>query len=122
MHYKKKYTGEKFIKSKVTSYEDKIQQEIFIHLQNNYCTKIHEPRCLVFAVPNQNQWKLTNIGVLAGVSDLIFVTPKMHYYLEVKTNDGKQRNNQKDFEQRIKDLGYEYYVVRSINDLPKFEL
>jgi hypothetical protein len=35
--------------------EDKIQQEAFIWFTNNYCLKHHEPRLLMFSVPNDSE-------------------------------------------------------------------
>lgn len=121
MPYKKNISGEKFIKGKMLSYptqsEDKIQQEIYLYLQNNYCTKLCNPQCVVFAVPNQNQWKLTNIGVVAGVSDLIFLMPNRIFFIEIKTQTGTQSDKQKSFEQKVKKLGFEYILVRSLEEL-----
>lgn len=120
MHKNKNTFQEKFVKGRIKSYpdksEDKIQQEIFIHLQNNYCTKLHDPQCVVFAVPNQNQWKLINIGVMAGVSDLIFLMPNRIIFFEVKTETGKQSAKQIEFEQKVLNLGFEYYLVKSVQD------
>jgi hypothetical protein len=94
--------------------EDRIQQEVFLHLHNNYeCKGLG----VVFAVPNQNQWKLTNIGVKAGVSDLIFVQQGRILFLEIKTDTGKQSEKQKQFQKQIESLGYEYYLIRSVEDL-----
>ena len=120
MAYKKNVGGEKFDKSNITSYlptEDKIQQEIFMYLQNNYCTKINNPQCVVFAVPNQNQWKLTNIGVVAGVSDLIFLMPNRTIFIEVKTDTGVQSPAQKKFQEKVTALGFEYIIAKRVEDV-----
>jgi len=97
--------------------EDKIQQDIFMYLHNNFC--IGDKINVVFAVPNQNQYKLTKIGVVAGVSDLIYVTKDKVYFIEIKTENGKQSEKQKIFENKIKSLGYIYLIVRSLDDIKK---
>jgi hypothetical protein len=96
--------------------EDKIQQEIFTYYNNTYCLKFHEPREIIFAVPNQNQQKLTSIGVVAGVSDLILTVNGIIVFCEVKTETGKQQPRQIEFENRVKALDYAYIVVRNLEE------
>ena len=102
--------------------EDRIQQEIVMDYNNTYCRVDCIPRCLIFHIPNQNQYNLVSIGVLAGVSDLIIVHQQrptrkgVHIYMEVKTPTGTQSPKQIAFMQRIIALGYEYYIVRSKED------
>ena len=116
----KKTSQEKFIKGKITSYptksEDKIQQEIFMYAQNKYCTKMDNPQCVIFAVPNQNQFKLTKIGVVAGVSDMIMILLDKVIFLEIKTDTGKQSDKQKEFEEKVNKLGHHYFILRSVED------
>lgn len=101
--------------------EDKLQQQIVIWFRNNYCLKHHNPRYQIFSVPNggtRNKIeaiKLKSTGLLAGVSDLIVVMDRI-IFVEVKTPTGKQSPKQKDFENIVKDLGYEYYLVRSLDE------
>lgn len=56
------------------------------------------------------------IGV-PGESDLtVFCKGGRTVFLETKTPTGRQSKAQKHFEEYIKNLGYEYYVVRSVED------
>lgn len=77
----------------------------------------------VFAVPNggsRNLYEARNLkneGVMAGVSDLILVLNGVVIFLELKAGKNKQQETQKLFEKRIKGLGHQYYVVRSIEDV-----
>jgi hypothetical protein len=102
--------------------EDRIQQEMVVDYNNTYCLTTHPHRSLIFHVPNQNQQHLASIGVLGGVSDLIVLhravsTHKaLHIYIEVKTPTGSQSPKQVAFQQRIEALGYEYYVVRTLQE------
>lgn len=120
--------------------ESRIQQEIVIYFNNNYCLKHHKPRCSIFSVPNEGVMQLGNIlrmrfkqinfediikkilfglistGLKKGVSDLIVLMPKRVIFVEVKTPIGSQSPEQKDFESLVKNLGFEYYLVRSLQD------
>jgi len=98
-----------------------IQQQIVVFFRNKYCLKHHNPRCSIFSVPNEakfdyNQKIKLQTGLLSGVSDLIILQPNKCIFIEVKTSTGKQSDKQKDFEQMVKDLGFEYFVVRSLED------
>ena len=74
---------------------------------------------LIFSVPNERAsgWnKMIAIGMLPGVSDLIVVTKGKVLFVEVKDYKGIQRPNQVDFENKVKALGFEYYLVRSLDE------
>lgn len=102
--------------------EDQIQQQIFTWYNNNYCLKNQNPRHIIFSVPNggsrnileAKKMKLT--GTLAGVSDLIIIQPNKTIFIEVKTEKGIQSDVQKDFQSRVDNLGFEYLIVRSLED------
>lgn len=102
--------------------EDQIQQQIFTWYNNNYCLKNHNPRHIIFSVPNggsrnileAKKMKLT--GTLAGVSDLIIIKQNKTIFVEVKTEKGIQSDVQKDFQSRVDNLGFEYLIVRSLED------
>lgn len=105
--------------------EANLQQQMVIWFNNKYCLKHHEPRGLIFAVPNggsRNKIEamiLRATGVLSGVSDLIMILPNGRLiFVEVKFQNGKQSESQKDFENRVKKLGFEYWLI---NDLQAFK-
>ena len=102
--------------------ESKIQQEIYLHFHNNYCLQNHNPRGLIFSVPNESSslsdtiYK-KNIGLLPGVADLIVCRPCGELvFVEVKDDKGKQSPKQIDFQQRVTKLGFRYLLVRSLED------
>lgn len=102
--------------------ENKIQQEIVLHINNKYCLKHHKPRFLLFSVPNDSinaieTKRKVNTGLLRGVSDLILVMPGKLLFLEVKTDTGYQSESQREFQKRVEELGFSYHVVRSIEDV-----
>jgi len=102
--------------------ENKIQAEIVQWYTNNYCLKHHNNRALIFSVPNELgkenaiqtlQAKAT--GLLSGVSDLVVITPKSKVlFVELKTEIGKQSQSQKEFETRVSLLGFQYHIIRSL--------
>lgn len=102
--------------------ESRIQQSIFVYYQNTYCRIGLPNRCMVWHTPNENQHRLTHIGVLTGVADLTLihsipgVQASATIYIEVKTPTGKQSEAQADFMHRVRALGYEYHVVRSLDE------
>lgn len=102
--------------------EDQIQAQIFKWFSNKYCTKLNNPRYCIFAVPNgglrskHEAMKLKATGTVAGVSDLIILKPNKAIFVEVKTDIGRQSEEQKKFEEIVKNLGFEYHLVRSLED------
>ena len=55
-------------------------------------------------------------GLVPGISDLIVVQPNRCIFIELKLEKGKQQPSQIAFEQKIKALGFEYYMVRSLDE------
>jgi len=101
--------------------EERIQFEIVQFFRNNYCLNHHEPKCLIFSVPNDGknmmeQMRKKSTGLLAGASDLIVVFPNRIIFVEVKDEKGTQQPNQKQFQADVEKLGFEYILVRSLLD------
>lgn len=98
--------------------EDRIQQECYIWFWNTY----PELRKLLFAVPNggarnaREGKKFKDTGVVAGVSDLIFLHQGTAYLIEMKTPTGTQSKDQIDWEGRVKKQGFDYFIARSLED------
>lgn len=105
--------------------EDILQAEIFRFYHNTYCTKFNELPHVIFSVPNggwrtkSESMKLKATGVIAGVSDLIIIQPNRIIFIELKTDKGVQSNEQKAFEQKVKLLGFEYFLIRSFEEFKK---
>ena len=65
--------------------------------------------------------QLTAMGLVKGVSDTILIFPNGRiFFVEFKAEIGQQRPEQKEFEQRITNLGYEYVLIRSINQFKEW--
>jgi hypothetical protein len=101
--------------------ESAIQQSIVIFYRNNYCLNHHSPQHAIFSVPNESKSKRETlqkkaIGMMSGVSDLIIIQPRRIIFVEVKTTTGVQSASQKRFQKIVTKLGFEYYLVRSLED------
>lgn len=104
--------------------EEKIQYQIVEHFNNTYCLKFQNPRYCIFSVPNDTTdvrelMRKKSTGLKAGVSDLIVLLPNKVLFVEVKTNTGVQSDKQKEFQQQVEKLGFEYHLVRSLDDFIK---
>lgn len=104
--------------------ESRIQQDIFTWHWNNYPNE----RKLLFMVHNNPRNKiegaiLKSQGMIAGVSDMIYLSPKgIVYFIEIKTPTGNQQDNQKEWEAIITSFGYTYLVIRSLDEFKKIIL
>ena len=110
--------------------EARIQQEIVIYFRNKYGLNHHNPKYLIFSVPNESENAKENIykksiGLMAGVSDLIVILKNKVIFVEVKTEIGTQSEKQKEFENDVINLGFDYLVVRSkeefIQNIDKYQ-
>lgn len=97
--------------------EEQLQAQIFQFHWNNYPNE----RKRLFHVNNKaknriegNQMKAR--GVVAGISDLVYLAPGKVIFIELKTADGVKSNDQKEFEQQCIDTGNEYHIARSLED------
>ena len=90
--------------------ESKFQEAVIQALRYN--------KIFHFSVPNGAKLKITQAnkikreGMMSGVSDLIILLPKRAIFVEIKNPNGKGRQSptQKEFEAKIKELGFEYCI------------
>lgn len=104
--------------------EGRIQQEIVTWFTNKHGLKHHDPKYLIFSVPNEGknakeQMYKKMLGLKSGVSDLIVLMPNRCMFIECKDHVGKQSDNQKHFESDVLALGFEYYIIRSLDEFIK---
>ncbi|RMF99097.1 MAG: VRR-NUC domain-containing protein [Acidobacteria bacterium] len=72
---------------------------------------------LVIHIPNQaTRGKYRYSGLLPGAPDLIVIGKNRIVFMEVKRPDGKQTEAQKIVQRIIEENGFEYYIVRSLDD------
>jgi hypothetical protein len=102
--------------------ESKIQAECYQWFNNNYCLFSNNPRGLMFSIPNElagNNAVITMqakaMGLTAGVSDTIVILPNSKVlFIEFKNDVGRQSVKQKEFEERVNKLGFNYFIVRCL--------
>ena len=99
--------------------EHRIQRQIVEYLLLN--------KVEVFAIPNGGHRDLATAmilkreGVRRGVADLMIIGKNKIYFIEVKTQKGKQSEYQKNFEQIVsKSDVCEYMLWRSLDDAENF--
>lgn len=83
--------------------------------------------CVVFHIPNGGKrgWlagaKMKRLGTLPGAPDLVVLYAMMGepktLLIEVKAVRGEQSKEQREFEEACKDMGHDYIVVRSLDDV-----
>jgi hypothetical protein len=87
--------------------------------------RLQYPQYLCFSIPNggarnaREAGIMKGEGVLAGVSDLIIVANNKILFVEMKTEKGKQRKTQEEFQEKIENLGFNYLICRSFDDFMK---
>lgn len=79
-------------------------------------------RPLLFSVPNGGKRDritaviMTKEGIVAGVSDLLFLYPSRGYHglcIEMKTKEGVQSEHQKEWQAAVEQQGYKYVICRN---------
>lgn len=128
--------------------EDYIQNQCFLHFQSTYCRPSNPPMGVCFSVPNEAAAKLGRtlmmklpiqtkrtvettlsqvsqnmnaMGLVRGVSDMICIFPNGKlFFVEYKTETGVQRPEQKNFEDKVKALGFEYVIIRSFEQFKEW--
>ena len=104
--------------------ESKIQSRCIQIAWNEY----PETRGLYYAIPNENSRVDSNsatgairrsMGVLAGCADTYLAMARGGYfglYIEFKSEVGRQRKEQVEFQQRVEQQGYKYVICRSVDE------
>jgi hypothetical protein len=58
-------------------------------------------------------------GMLSGVSDLIVIEQGRILFIECKDETGKQRESQITFQNKVEANGFNYYLVRTLDEFIK---
>lgn len=100
--------------------EIKLQSECFILHWNNYPS---ERGLLCYNLNNSankiqgNQNKA--LGLIKGRSDMVYYKTGKAIMLEFKTETGKQSKEQKEWQLLVESQGFEYHIIRSLEDFKK---
>lgn len=97
--------------------EAQIQAACVTWLWNTY----PQTRGLFFAVNNNSEhvaraMNRKAVGLVAGVSDTIFLWGGVAYLIEFKTPTGRQSPKQKEWEAKVNEAGFDYCIVRSLEE------
>lgn len=97
--------------------EGKIQQECVIWFRNNNLKTSN----LIFSVPNEGksaaeQMYKKALGMMSGVSDTIIIMQNKVVFCEFKDATGKQSDKQIIFQNKVENLGFEYWLIRNLED------
>jgi len=101
--------------------EAQLQAQIFQYHWNNLPTE----RGLLFHVNNKARnaiegAKFKAMGVIAGVSDLIYLKPGgKPILIELKVDNGTQSKEQMKWELHVRLAGYKYMICRSLEEFVK---
>lgn len=60
--------------------------------------------------------RMKAMGVVPGVSDLIYLTATGPIFIEMKTETGTQSKEQKAFQAIVEGLGFRYVICRSLTE------
>lgn len=109
--------------------ESKIQQEICLWYKNSFCLKHHNPRCMIFSIPNEGRGaaslQLMATGLYPGCADLLVIHRRIVaedcygltiLFFECKREGGIQSEKQKAFEEHCKEMGIRYNIVRALDE------
>lgn len=99
--------------------EARLQSQIVQYLQSK--------NIYFFSVPNEaagrdaaiRMARLKAMGLRSGVADLVLVLPGRVVFLEVKDTGGVQSEAQKRFQTKVGELGHDYFVVKSLEDVDR---
>jgi hypothetical protein len=64
--------------------------------------------------------KAKRMGRVAGVADLTYLTENGVIFIELKTDKGRQRKEQREFQKVVEGLGIRYVILRSISEAVEF--
>lgn len=84
--------------------------------------RLQYPNAIIFSIPNgggrstREAGILKAEGVLAGVADLQVISKGKAFFIEMKTEKGRQNPNQKAFQEKVNKLGFDYFICRSFDE------
>lgn len=97
--------------------EEQLQAECYRWFWNKFI----EERQMLFHVDNNSYNGIIgnrkkSLGVVKGISDFIFILPNGRTaFIEMKTEKGYQKPEQREFMHKVCERGHEYYICRSVD-------
>ena len=97
--------------------EDKIQSDCYVWFHNTYpnlrgllCYNLNNSKNRIDGARNKAK------GLIAGRSDMVLYYNSNAFMIEFKTSDGSQSAGQKEWEALVKSQGFQYHIVRSLEE------
>ena len=97
--------------------EDKIHQDCYVWFHNTYphlrgllCYNLNNSKNKIDGARNKAK------GLIAGRSDMVLYFQSKAFMIELKTQDGIQRSEQKEWERIITAQGFQYHICRSLSE------
>lgn len=59
---------------------------------------------------------LKSMGLVSGVSDMIYLSGNGAVFIEFKSQGGRQTDSQREFEEVVRGLNYQYHLIRSFDE------
>lgn len=85
--------------------------------------RLQYPEYLMYSVPMEATWRnkyyFEGLGSMAGVSDTIVMLPGHILFVEFKSRKGRQSPDQKIFQEKVELLGFEYFIIKSVEDFQR---
>lgn len=109
----------------MTKDEEILQSECFKWFWNE--PSLRNERMMLFHVDN-NSWnaiigaKKKGLGVVAGISDFVLILDCEVDWIELKTLNGTQTPEQKEFEAKVKERGHKYVIIRTVEQFIHYTL
>jgi hypothetical protein len=103
--------------------EDKLQSECYLWFHNTY----PELRGLLCYNLNNSMNRIRgmmdkSMGLQPGRSDMVFYYQGRAVMIEFKTLDGRQSKVQMEWQQKIQQAGFYYYIIRSLEEFQQLTL
>jgi len=105
------------MKSDKKQSEDKIQSDCYVWFHNTYpnlrgllCYNLNNSKNKIDGARNKAK------GLIAGRSDMVLYYQSNAIMIEFKTSDGSQSVGQKEWESLVRNQGFQYYIVRSLEE------
>lgn len=95
-------------------------------LQCQFVEALRLNNIFVFSIVNEGQKNIKTAiihkkqGLFAGCSDLIVLHKGKVYFIEMKSEKGKQGESQKEFQRIVEEQGHFYQVIRTWEECEKF--
>ena len=93
--------------------EHTLQLECIAWFRNEY--ERHKKGCIV-PVVNELAYKRKDVVIKEGCSDLIVFLPGKALFFELKVRYNTQQDNQIEFQKLVESLGFDYHLIRSLNE------